>query len=138
MLVGRTRVVPAVLQCVTPHSLCPEFTVRKQQHSLLGNNVWHGRLYVLCEFYCLFCCCVPLKVRIHRKTIEIPAALATVAMVVLMLEYIVIVLVVGQRYLLLLCLNSSSLARGRCWCMIRILRPVWVNIFLGFQRAYYK
>ena len=29
MLVGRTRVVPAVLQCVPPHSLWPEFTVRK-------------------------------------------------------------------------------------------------------------
>ena len=81
-----------------------------KKYSLLGNNVWCGRLYVLCEFYCLFCCCVPLKVRIHCKTIEIPAALATVAMAmamamamaVLMLEYIVIVLVVGQRYLLLL------------------------------------
>ena len=70
--------------------------------------------FMCCEFYCLFCCCVPLKVRIHCKTIEIPAALATVAMAmaVLMLEYIVIVLVVGQRYLLLLlCLNSSSCSR---------------------------
>ena len=52
---------------------------------------------MLCEFYCLFCCCVLLKVRIHRKTIEIPAALATVAMamaVLMLVEYIVIVLVV--------------------------------------------